>query len=59
MLANVLNCDFIVNEFKLQSCNYVHFRKNTSGTGKHTLIAEAIGEIVSLMFFHKYGFAIK
>ena len=24
-LVNVLNCDIVVSEFKLQSCYYVHF----------------------------------
>ena len=28
VVANVLDSDIVINEFKLQSCYYVHFRTN-------------------------------
>ena len=28
-MANVFDCDIIVNDFKLQLCYYVHFQTNT------------------------------
>ena len=33
VVANVLNCKIVVNEFELQSCSYVQFRTNTFGKG--------------------------
>ena len=32
-MANVLDWDFKVNEFELQSRYYIHFRTNTDGKG--------------------------
>ena len=31
LVANVLDCDIVLSEFKLQACNYVHLRTNTIG----------------------------
>ena len=38
LVANVLDCDIVVNEFELQSCCYVHFLTNTLGKGMKPLI---------------------
>ena len=38
VVANVLNCDIIVNKFKLQSCYYIHFQTNTLRKGMNPLI---------------------
>ena len=37
-MVNQLNCDIVVNEFELQSRNYVHFLTNTLGKGKDPFI---------------------
>ena len=37
-VANVQDCDFVVSEFKLQSCYYFHFRSNTLRKGMNFLI---------------------
>ena len=31
VMVKTMECGVIVGEFELQSCNYVHFRTNTSG----------------------------
>ena len=31
VMVKAIECRIIVNEFVLQSCNYVHFRANTLG----------------------------
>ena len=33
VMVNAMNCGFVVSEFVLQSCYYVHFRSNTLGKG--------------------------
>ena len=33
VVAKVLFCYIIVNEFEFQSCYYIHFRTNTIGKG--------------------------
>ena len=38
VVANMLDCDIIVNKFKLHSCYYVHFQANTLGKGMNILI---------------------
>ena len=35
LVANVLYCKIVVNEFEFQSCYYVHFQINTLGEGKN------------------------
>ena len=45
VVAKVLDCDIIVNEFELQSHYYVHFRTNTVEKGMNPLIP-----------FFNYGF---
>ena len=38
VVANLQDCDIVVNEFELQSRYYVHFRTNTLGKGMNPLI---------------------
>ena len=38
-----LDCGIVVNEFELQSRNYIHFRTNTLGKGMDPFILPAIG----------------
>ena len=38
VVANVLDCNIIVSEFKLQSCYYVLFWINTLGKGMNCFI---------------------
>ena len=42
VVANMLDSDIIVSEFKLQSCYYVHFQINTVGKGVNPLIPPAM-----------------
>ena len=35
IVANVLDCDTVVSEFKFQSCFYVHFQTDTIDEGMH------------------------
>ena len=51
VVANVLDCDMIVSEFKLQSHYNVHCWSNTLGKGMNTFISPDIGKIVPLKFF--------
>ena len=37
-VANMMDCDIVVSEFKLQSNYYIHFRTNTLGKGMNSLI---------------------
>ena len=41
VVANVLDCDIIVNEFELQSHYHVHIRTNTLGKGMKSVIPPA------------------
>ena len=59
LVANVLGCDIVVSEFKLQSIYDVHFWTSTLTKGMNSLIPQAIGLIVKLLFFYKDGFGIK
>ena len=43
VVINVLDSDIVVSEFELQSRYYVHFRTNTHGKGRHTLILPSMG----------------
>ena len=43
VVANMLNCYIIVNEFKFQSSNYIHFQANTRGKCMNSLILPAMG----------------
>ena len=43
VVANVLDYDIIVNEFKIQSYNYAYFQTNTLGKGMNSLIPPAMG----------------
>ena len=38
VMANVLDCDIVVNEFELKSGYYVPFQTNTLGKGMNSLI---------------------
>ena len=59
VMANMLECDFVVSEFELQSCYYVHFRTNNLGKGINSLLHTAMVDIVSLLSFHKDSNGIK
>ena len=59
VMVKALDSGIVVNEFVLQSRNYVHFRANTLGKGMNPLILPAMGQIVQLRFFMKNGFGIK
>ena len=43
IVANVLDCNIVVSEFKLQWCYYVHFWTNTSEKSMNLLISPAMG----------------
>ena len=45
IIANVLDCDIIVNEFEPQSRNYIHFQINTLRKGMNPLILPLMNEI--------------
>ena len=42
-VANVLDCDIVVNKFELWSFHYVYFWTNTLGKGINLLIPLAMG----------------
>ena len=42
-LAKVLDCDFVVSEFELQSRYYFHFWINTFGKGMDLVITPVMG----------------
>ena len=56
LVANTLDCDIVVREFKLQLGYYIHFETNILGKGTNPHILPAMG--LSLMFFYKDGFGI-
>ena len=41
VVANVLDCDIVINKFELQSRYYVHFRINTLRKGTNPIISPA------------------
>ena len=43
IVTNVLDCDIVVNEFKLQSRYYDHFRNNTPVNSMNLFIPPAMG----------------
>ena len=43
VVANVLNCDIVVSEFKLQSRYYVHLRTNILGKDMNSFLPSAMG----------------
>ena len=43
IVANMLHCDIIVNEFKLQLCYYILFQRNILGKGMNPLIPPSYG----------------
>ena len=43
IIANVLYCGILVNDFELQGCYYVHFWINTLDKGENPLISQDIG----------------
>ena len=43
IVANVLDYDIIVNQFKLHLCYYVHFWTNILGKGMNSLNPLAVG----------------
>ena len=50
VVANVLDCDIIVREFKIQWCYKIHFQTNTLGKGKNSLFLQDMGLVVKLLF---------
>ena len=60
VMANVLDCDMVINEFKLQSRNYDHFQTRTIGE-KHepSLSLLAMGQIKPLLSLYKDCLGIK
>ena len=52
VVVNVLDCDIIISEFKLQSYYYVHFWIKTLGKSENPLI-------LPQLFFLKDGFVFK
>ena len=54
-MGKVLDSGLEVNQLELQSCYYVHFRREIYKSP----YVPAIGLIVPLLFFSKDGFAIK
>ena len=45
IVVNMLECNIIVNKFKFQLCDYIHFWTNILGKGMNFLIPPAIGWI--------------
>ena len=58
-MANELDYFIEESEFKLQSCNYIHFRIITLGKGMNPLSPPVMCWIVLLLFVYKDGFGIK
>ena len=58
IVTNVLDCNIIVNEFKLQLPYYVYFWTNTLGKGMNFLILTSY-RLNSTTSFYKNGFGIK
>ena len=58
-MVKVMDYGIVVSEFVLQSRYYVHFRVNTIGKGMTPLILQAMGLIVTPLFFKENSFGIK
>ena len=43
LMFKAMDCGFVVSEFELQLCYYIHFRTNTLGKGMNFLILPAMG----------------
>ena len=43
VVVDILDCDFVVNEFEPQSCYYVFFRTNTFRNSMNSLVLSIIG----------------
>ena len=43
VVADMLDCDIVVSESEIQSCNYVQFWTNTLRKGMNPLIPPAMG----------------
>ena len=48
VMVKALDCGFVVREFELQSCYYLHFRTNTLRKGMNALILPSMGLILPL-----------
>ena len=59
IMVKVQDYSLDISEFKLQSCNYIHFWTNTLGKGMNFFISSAMSSILSLLFFNKDVFDIK
>ena len=42
-MTDVLDCDIVVSDLKLQSSYYVNFKTNTLGKGMNPLILPGVG----------------
>ena len=51
VVANVLDCDIVVSEFKLELRYYVHFRTNIPGKGMNPFISTSYKLTVSQLFY--------
>ena len=51
-VANVLNCEVVESEFKLQSHYYVYFMINSFEKGIDSLISPDIGKIIPLLSYN-------
>ena len=58
-MTKVMDCDLQVSKFKLQECYHFHFQIITLEKGLNPLIPQAIGRIVSILFFYKDSFDIE
>ena len=59
VVANALHCDILESEFELRSCYYIHFRIKYSDERYELHYSQAMGWIVTLLFFYKDSFGIK
>ena len=51
VVANILDCDIVVNEFEFQSLCHINFRTNIYGKDMNPLISQANHQIVPRQFF--------
>ena len=58
-MANVLDCDIVVSDCKLQSCTYVHFLDNYTWKRYELLYPPAMVWIAPQLTSSKDGFGIE
>ena len=59
VVANELDCDFLVSEFELLLFYYLHFWTNTCWKGMNLIISPGMDKIVPRQFFYKDAFGIR